>query len=88
MPSGRTIPNIFVAVFLSLPLTILCTLLYIFYPLILAAVSELFTSRDNGVGGIAVVVGGTSEFLLFVLLLVEPLLFLLIFALLQRRIKS
>jgi uncharacterized membrane protein YhaH (DUF805 family) len=88
MPTGRTIRNAFLAVFLSLPLTILCAVLYIFYPVILAAVSELFRNRDSGVGGIAIVVGGTSESLLFVLLLVEPLLFLLIFALLQRRIKS
>jgi hypothetical protein len=79
--------NIFLAFFLSLTLTIVGAVLYVFYPVISAYKSALFNSRDHvgGVGGIVVVVGGASESLLVVFLLFEPILFLLIFALLQRR---
>jgi hypothetical protein len=77
--------NIFLAFFLSLTLTIVGAVLYVFYPVVSAYKSALFNSRDHvgGVGGI--VVGGASESLLVVFLLFEPILFLLIFALLQRR---
>ena len=82
--NGATVRNIFGAFLLSLTLTFGLAILYIFYPVISMVLSGLFNSR-SGTSGIAVVVGGVSESLLFVLLIIEPVVFLLIFALLQRR---
>lgn len=82
MPSGRTVRNIFVALLLSLTLTFVVAFLYIFYPAILAVSSELLNRRE-GIGSFAFG-ASISKYSLFVLLLLEPIFFLVIFALLQR----
>jgi uncharacterized BrkB/YihY/UPF0761 family membrane protein len=83
MPSGRTLRNIFLAFFLSLTLTFVLAFLYIFYPVIWKVSSQLLNSHE-GIGSFAFGVS-ISRYLLFVFLLLESLLFLLIFALLKRR---
>jgi hypothetical protein len=84
MSTGTTAGNIFTALVLSLPLTFLAAVVYGFYPIIAAALAGIFNSGD-GAGGIGAVAGGTGASPLWVFLLVEPLLFLVIFALLRRR---
>ena len=74
--------NIFLALFLSLIITLLCLVLYALYPLVSAIVASSLRSPDTG--GIAAVAGGVSESALKVLL-IEPVVFLILFALLQRR---
>jgi len=73
--------NIFLALFLSMLLTLLSFVVYAFYPFVFAISRSMLRSPDTG--GIGAVVGGVSESLLKILLL-EPIVFLLIFALLQR----
>jgi hypothetical protein len=84
MSSPTTSRNIFLALVLSLILTFLLAVLYVFYPLISALLTSLSNS-SAGTGGIAAVSGGLSRSFLLVLALVESILFFMIFALLQRR---
>ena len=81
MPA-TTRSNIFLALLLSLILTLLSVILYILYPLVSAIMASSPRSPDTG--GIAAVAGGVSESWLKVLL-IEPIVFLIVFALLQRR---
>lgn len=74
--------NIFLALLLSLTLTLLCLVLYALYPLVSAIMSS--SLRSPGTGGIAAVAGGVSDSGLKVLL-IEPILFLIVFTLLERR---
>ena len=90
MYAPSTLRDIFFALSLSLVLTFLVAIIYAFYPLISVMVSGLVGSRVGaGSGGIGVVVGGVAESFLWVVLVAEPVLFLVIFALLrQRRVLS
>ena len=74
--------NIFLALFLSMLLILLSFVVYAFYPFAFAISRSMLRSPDTG--GIGAVAGGVSVSLLKILLL-EPIVFLLIFALLQRR---
>ncbi len=78
-----TARNIVLALLLSFALTFVGTILYVFSP----AIASLLSSQSNSAetGGIGAVAGGVSSFFLSVLLIVEPILFLSIFALLQRK---
>jgi hypothetical protein len=78
-----TTRNILLALLLSFALTFVVAIIYTFYPLI----SVLLSNASGGAetGGIGAVAGGVSSSFLFALLVVEPILFLTIFALLQRR---
>jgi hypothetical protein len=82
MPSGRTVRNIFLAFFLSLTLPFVVAFLYIFYPVIWIVLSQLLNGHE-GIGSFAFG-ASISKYSLFVLLLLEPIFVLVIFALLQR----
>ncbi len=86
----RTARNIFLAFFLSLGLTFVSAVLYTFYPLIAAGFGLAWNSvsRSPQTGGIGAVAGGVSASFLNVLIILAFLLFLIIFALLQRRIEK
>ena len=75
--------NILLALLLSFTLTFVVLIVFMFYPLIPVLLSE--ASSGSETGGIGAVAGGVSSSFLFALLIVEPVLFLIIFALLQRR---
>lgn len=78
--------NIILASVLSLILTVLCVILYLFYPLIRALLRS--ATSEAGSGGIGAVSGGVSVVLLAAFLIVEPLLFLLTLVFLNRRHRS
>jgi len=80
--SATTGSNIFLALLLSLIFTLLFLVLYTLYPLVSAIMTSFHRSTDTG--GIAAVAGGASVSLLKVLL-IEPIVFLIVFTLLQRR---
>jgi hypothetical protein len=84
MPTATTSRNILIALSLSLTLTIILAIVYPFYPIIAAILSSLSGSSD-GTGGIGAVAGGLGESFSWAVLLLAPVLFLIIFALLQRR---
>lgn len=75
--------NILLALLLSFPLTFFVVVVYTFYPLISVLLSN--ASSGSETGGIGAVAGGVSSLFFYALLIVEPILFLTIFALLQRR---
>jgi hypothetical protein len=75
--------NALLALLLSLTLTFGLAVNYTFYPLIFMVLRAIFSNRESG--GIAMVAGGMKTKLLWALLVVEPLLFLLAYSLLQRR---
>ena len=78
--------NILLALLLSLVAGLFPAVIYAFYPLIAATVSNLAGSRGAaGSGGIGAVAGGVGESFLWAVLVAAPVLFLIIFALLQRR---
>lgn len=86
MSAPPTPKNIFLALLLSLVASFLLAAVYAFYPLISAVVSGLLSSgMSGGSGGIGAVAGGVGESFLWTLLLTEPVVFLIIFALLRRR---
>ena len=75
--------NVLLALLLSLTFTFGLAVVYAFYPLISMVLHAMFSDRESG--GIAIVVGDVKTKLLWALLVVEPLLFLLAYSLLQRR---
>lgn len=86
----RTARNIFLALSLSLGLTFVSAVLYTFYPLIAASLglvlhSIVSSGPQTGIGAVA---GGVSASFLNMLLILAFVLFLIIFALLQRRIEK
>ncbi len=88
MPSTPTSRNILIALLLSLTLTFVLAAAYVFYPIIAAALVSL-SSHGGGTGGIGVVAGGLSESFLWAALLLEPVLFLIVFVFLERsRLRS
>lgn len=72
----------FLALFLSLTLTLILAVVYISYPFILEISSAYF--RNPETAGIGAVAGGVSESFLKILLILAVTLFLIFFALLQR----
>jgi hypothetical protein len=83
--SGR---NILLALFLSLFLTLVFAAFYTFYPVISLILGSLWNgiaSSQPDSNGIAAVAGGVSESFLAVLVVLAPILFCIIFALLQKR---
>lgn len=87
----RTARNIFLALSISLGLTFVSAVLYTFYPLIAASLGLVLNSIVSSgpqTGGIGAVAGGVSASFLNVLLILAFVLFLIIFALLQRRIEK
>jgi len=80
--------NALLALLLSLPLTLALGFLYALSPLILAMLSFLWkgiTSSAGETGGIGAVAGGVSVSFSKMLALVAAILFLIIFAVLQKR---
>jgi hypothetical protein len=87
----RTVRNIFLALFLSLGLTFVSAVLYTFYPLIAASIGMVWKSilsSGPNTGGIGAVAGGVSGSFLNVVLIVAFVLFLIILAILQKRIEK
>lgn len=82
MLSTTTSKNIFLALLLSFILTFILAIVYAFHPLISAMLSSRL-SRQEGSAGIAAMAGGVESFF-WVLIFAEPILFLIIHALLQR----
>ena len=85
---AKTGRNILVALLLSLCLTLLLGAFYTFYPvvsLILTGLWNRIASSQPDSNGIAAVAGGVSESFLKMLVVVAPVLFIIIFALLQKR---
>ena len=74
--------NVFLALFLSLMLTLGLVVLYALYPLVTALLSSM--ARNPDTGGIAAVAGGVSVSFLKIVF-IELILFLVIFVLLQKR---
>jgi len=89
---SKTGKNILLALLLSLSLTLVVAACYTFYPVILLILSSLWNriaSSQPDSNGIAAVAGGVSESFLKVLVVVAPILFFIIFGLLQKRtVKS
>jgi hypothetical protein len=84
--SAMTGRNVLVAALVSLTLTLVFAVLYVFYPLILALLSALLNSSGPGVIAVGFGVSGSFFKMLFPIALI---LFLIIFSLLQRkRVKS
>ena len=79
-----TVRNLLLSLLLSLGLTFVGTVVYVFYPVLRLMVGGLF-SRDAHTDGIAAVAGGVSEAVLGKVVLIASIFFVLIFALLQRR---
>jgi hypothetical protein len=78
--------NICFALLLSLVASLLAAIAYAFYPLISAVLASLWGGLAGaGGGGAGAVAGGAGESFLLAMLLAEPVFFLIIFALLQRR---
>jgi hypothetical protein len=74
------------ALLLSLVATFLLAIIYAFYPLISAMGSGLFSGRwGGGSGGIGAAAGGVVESFRWAVLVVEPAVFLIAFALFRRR---
>jgi H+/Cl- antiporter ClcA len=85
---AKTGRNILIALLLSLFLTLVLGAFYTFYPVILLILASLWNriaSSQQDSNGIAAVAGGVSESFLMVLVVVAPILFFIIFALLQKR---
>jgi len=84
----KTGKNILQAFFLSVSLTLVFAVFYTFYPVISLILRTLWnrivSSRPDN-NGIAAVAGGISESFLRLLLAVAAILFLVIFALLQKK---
>ena len=85
--SATTGTNVLMSALLSLTLTVMFAVLYVFYPLILALFSTFLNS--SGSGRVVIVAGGVSRWFFKILFPLALILFLIIFGLLQRkRIKS
>jgi len=83
-----TVRNFFLSVVLSLALSFVLIVLYVFYPVLRAIVGGIFRSsfsRNPHSAGIAAVGGGMSESFFGIVVVTASILFLVIFTLLQRR---
>ena len=79
-----TVRNVFLSLILSLVLTFVAIVLYVFYPLLALFLKGFFSSEPH-TDGIAAVAGGVSDSAFWLVLLFASALFLVIFTLLQRR---
>ena len=77
-----TVRNIILALTLSFALTLVVAIAYTFYPLMSVLLSNTCSNETGGIGAVA---SAVSSSFLSALLIVEPILFLTIFALLQRK---
>ena len=80
-----TVRNFFLSLILSVALTFVVTVLYVFFPIISLVLGGFFRRvflRETDVHGFAAVAGGGS---LWIVLAIAPASFLVIFSLLQRR---
>jgi hypothetical protein len=80
--------NILLALLLSLFMTLVIAVFHTFSPVIAAILSLLWrgiVSRGPETNGVVAVAGGVSESFLKVLVLVAPILFFIILALLHKR---
>ena len=75
--------NILLALLLSLILSFAVVIIYAFYPLVFVILSSILSNQEGR--GIGAVGGDWSMQFLKVLLIVEPILFIFIFALLKRK---
>ena len=83
-----TMRNFFLSVVLSLALSFVLSVLYVFYPVLWAIIGGIFRSafsRSAQREGIAAVGGGMSESFFGIVVVTASILFLVIFTLLQRR---
>ena len=86
MYAPATLRDIFFASLLSIVITFFVAVTYAFYPLLSAMVSGLVGSYiGTGSSGIGAVAGGVSGSFVRAVLVAEPVIFLIIFALLRRR---
>lgn len=79
--------NLISAIFISVHLSVILVLLYVFFPLPFLIVGVILRgtfSHGPETNGITVVVGGVSEWVVK-MLIVAPVLFVLVFMLLQKR---
>lgn len=84
-----TVRNVFLSLILSLGLTFVFTVLYVFYPVISLIFGGFFRSVSSGephTDGIAVAAGGSGSLWLTVVIALTS--FLIIFTLLQRRSRG
>ena len=89
--SGESGRNLLLALLLSLSLTLVFAVLYIFFPVISSILTSLwsgFASSQPDRNEIAAVAGGASTAFLKGLVFVAPILFFAIFVLLQKRTTS
>ena len=77
------VKDILIALLLSLTLTFGAGFLYVFYPIIAAIFRTRF--ENAGTGGVVVVAGGVSNIFLLALFMIEPFVFLVIFAWLRAK---
>jgi len=80
---AMVVKNILLALVLSLFLTFFIAIIYAFYPLVFVILSSILSNQEGS--GIGAVGGDWSMQFLKVLLIVEPILFIFIFALLKRK---
>ena len=78
--------DIVTALLVSMTLTFGAGFLYVFYPIITALFRIMFESSGTaGTDGVVAVAVGVSRSFLLALFMLEPFIFLIIFALLQKR---
>lgn len=80
---AMVVKNILLALTLSLFLTFFIAIIYAFYPLVFVVLSSMLSNQEGS--GIGAVGGNWSMQFLKVLLIVEPILFIFILALLKWR---
>lgn len=82
------IRNLSLSLILSVALTFLGTVLYVFYPVLKVLLGRSVFSTNAESAGIATVAGGVSTTIIPFALLAAVILFVVIFTLLQRRSRS
>lgn len=83
-----TIRNIFLSLVLSLTLTFVGVVVYVFYPILSLVIGGFLRStfsNEPHTDGVAAVAGGLSDSMLIITLLLALASFLIIFTLLQKR---
>ena len=91
MTEAALIRNLFLSLILSVTLTFIGTVLYVFYPILKLILGQFFGSvfsSNAETAGIATVAGGVGATVFPVALLTAVILFLVILTLLQRRSRK